>query len=171
MKIVTRLAAVVLLFPVSILPQTPHSSDAAAPVFRAPFTLTIQNGKETYTEQFEKIAYVADNDVSIFAGEHFGINFTMADDKISQVTYQPDLSKADVTFKFEQQKGMMMLTIKNNVKRQLLLDALMTVPEKKDFYRTSIIPIEPGLSSSEVWPHAIVQLVLRNFRLAAKPVK
>jgi hypothetical protein len=59
---------------------------------------------------------------------------------------------------------MMMLVTRNGLKHRLLFDALMTVPDKKGIFKTSIIPIEPGLSNYESWPHLIVQLVLRNFR-------
>ena len=63
------------------------------------------------------------------------------------MTYQPDISKADVTFKFTQNKAMMMMKIQNKTKRRLFLDALMAVPEKKGMFRTSIVPIEPGISN------------------------
>jgi hypothetical protein len=64
---------------------------------------------------------------------------------------------------------MMLLTIRNKLKRRLYLDALMTVPGEKEIYKTSILPIEPGLSDFESWPHPIVQLVLRDFRFSEKP--
>jgi hypothetical protein len=62
----------------------------------------------------------------------------------------------------------MMLIIQNRSKHKLLLDALMTVPGRKDIQKTSIIPIEAGLSDYEEWPHPIVQLVLRNPRFSDK---
>jgi hypothetical protein len=152
--------------------QSQVLSDAAVPVFRAPFTLKIQTDHGEYQKQFEKVPYVEENEVYLFAGDAFGINLTLKGDKITQVTYQPDLSKAEVTFRFTQEKSgpkrIMMLEIKNNGKRRLFLDALMTVPEEKGTYKTSIVPIEPGLSSLEMWPHPIVQLVLGNFRFSAK---
>ena len=48
------------------------------------------------------------------------------------------------------------------------MGALTTVPGKKEIYKTSIMPIEARLSDFESWPHPIVQLVLRNFRLSDK---
>jgi hypothetical protein len=62
----------------------------------------------------------------------------------------------------------MALTIKNNLKVWVQMDALMTVPGKKGIYKTSILPVPPGLLDYESWPHPIVQLVLRNFRVVAK---
>jgi hypothetical protein len=42
----------------------------------------------------------------------------------------------------------------------------LSVPEKKELYKTSVLPVEPSLSNFEAWPHPIVQLVLSNFRFA-----
>jgi hypothetical protein len=107
--------------------------------------------------------------VYLFAGESFGINVTITDNQITGITYQSDPAKSDVSFKFTQEKlskdeTIMMLVTRNGLKRHLLFDALMTVPDKKGIFKTSIIPIEPGLTNFESWPDPIVQLVLRNFR-------
>jgi|SRR5215831_1812179 len=172
MRNVIGLAAIAsFLLSLSALLQAQASPDAtpATPVFRAPVTVTVQTNHGEYKEQFEKVPYVAENNVYIFAGESFGVNVTITGSEISQVTYQPDISKADVTFKFNQNKAMMMMMIQNKTKRRLFLDALMAVPEKKGMFRTSVVPIEPGTSSFEAWPHAIIQLVLKNFRFSEKP--
>lgn len=93
------------------------------------------------------------------------------DNSIRTVKYQPDMKKADVTLKFTQKvqpdgAAMMMLHIHNNAKQTLNVDALMTVPDKKGIGKTSILPVQPGLSRFDSWPHPIVQLVLRNIRIA-----
>ena len=140
------------------------------PAFRLPFDLKLKIDKgHYYEEHFADIPFVADSDVYLFAGESFGINVTVVDGKITGVTYQPDTAKCDVSFKFSQEKlkkdeMMMMLTTRNGLKGRLLFDALMTIPGKKGIFKTSILPVEPGLSNFESWPHPIVQLVLRNFR-------
>lgn len=112
--------------------------------------------------------YVADNGVYLFSGESFGVNCIMDGGLISKVLYQPDLSKADIAFEFKQQRSqngrMMLLTIRNNLKRRVQLDALMTVPGDKDVHQTDVLPVEAGHSNTESWPHPIVQLLLRNFR-------
>jgi len=143
-------------------------------VFRPPFDLKLKIDKEHYyQEHFAEIPFVAAGDVYLFAGESFGINVTVVDDKITGVTYQPDSAKCDVSFRFSQEKldkneMIMMLTTRNGLKHRLLFDALMTVPGKKGVFKTSILPIEPGLSNYESWPDPIVQLVLRNFRFVEK---
>jgi len=137
--------------------QTHTSEDGHQPVFRPPFVLRLQIDDEHYYQQsFNKVPYVSAGEVYLFAGEHFGVNVTMAGDQVVQLTYQPDPAKADVEFKFTQEKPstglMMLLMIQNRLKRRLSLDALMTVPNKTDAFKTSVLPIQSGLSSFVVSP-------------------
>jgi len=141
------------------------------PIFRAPFTLKLHVDKEHYYEEtFHHVPYVAENEVYFFAGETFGINVTITENQLSGITYQRDPAKADVALAFTQESSangwMMLLVIRNRLKRKLYLDALMTIPEKKGIFKTSVLPVEPNLSDFESWPHPIVQLVLRNFRFS-----
>jgi hypothetical protein len=157
--------------------QQQPPSTAPSPVFREPFTLKLRVDKEHYYEQhFDKVPYVIENDVYIFAGEAFGIRLEIKNDQISGITYEPDVAKADVLFTFSQEKDLqggkgMMLIIQNRTTHTMLLDALMTVPQSKAIQSTSIVPIAAGLSDYESWPHPIVQLVLRNPRFAENPEK
>jgi hypothetical protein len=145
-------------------------------VFREAFTLRLRVDKGQYYEEHydKRIPYVSDNDVYLFSGENFGVNLTSKENGVIDVTYQPAIKKADVWFIFTQPKELgnsaMMLTIQNKLKQKLQVDALMTVPGKQGIYKTSIVPIESGLSDFESWPHPIIQLVLRNFRLSASEI-
>jgi hypothetical protein len=174
---VTSLSISVFLLIASFFPQQQASSSAPSPVFRDPFTLKLRVDKEHYYEQhFDKVPYVVENEVYLFAGETFGIKIEIKNDQISGIAYEPDVTKADVWFIFSQEKDLqggkgMMLTIQNKTKHTLLLDALMTVPQSTAIQNTSIVPIAAGLSDYEGWPHPIVQLVLRNPRFAEKPEK
>ena len=90
------------------------------------------------------------------------------------MTYQKDKAGADVEVEFKQEVDkdgtpMMMLVLKSNIKKVLYIDALMTVPEREGIYKTSILPLQPGLMGFESWPHPIVQLVLRNLRFKETP--
>ncbi len=140
-------------------------------VFREPFTLKLHVDKEHfYEEEFGKIPFVHDNSVYLFKGDEFGLSFDIKTNSIRGVKYESDLKKADVTLKFSQEvqadgSAMMLLKIHNNTKHIVEIDALMTVPDKKSIAKTSILPVQPGLSGFESWPHAIVQLVLRNIRI------
>jgi hypothetical protein len=141
-------------------------------VFREPFTLKLHIDKEHfYEEKIGKIPFVHDGDVYLFKGDEFGLTLDIQTNAIRTVKYQPDLKKADVTLKLTQEvqpvgSALMMLHIHNNTKLTLNMDALMTVPDKKGIAKTSILPVQPGLSGFESWPHPIVQLVLRNIRIA-----
>ena len=160
--------AVLLLTPLAFAQS---QRNAQEPVFRAPFVLKLHVDDERYyQENFDKVPYVAENSVYLFAGETFGVNITIIDNQLSGITYQRDPAKADVEFAFTQEKSqngwMMLLVLRNKLKRRLSFDALMTLPEKKEIYKTSVLPVEPNLSNFESWPHPIVQLVLRNFRFS-----
>jgi hypothetical protein len=151
--------------------QTPTDVNPQVTIFRDPFTLKLQVDKDHfYEEKFDKIPYVAGSDVYLFFGENFGVKVITTNDEISKIIYEQDPAKADIAFKLTQEvtdgRPMTMLVIQNRLKRRLFLDALMTVPNKKGAFKTSILPIEKGLSNFESWPHPIVQLVLRNFRFS-----
>ncbi len=138
--------------------------------FRKPFTLTLQIDKErVYEEKFERHPYVHHNEVFLFKGDDFGVTLQREGDAVKSVTYQPDLTKADITFKFSQEvkdgePTMMMLVIKNNTQATIYMDALMTSPGKEGVFKTTILPLQPGLSNYESWPHPMVQLVLTKIR-------
>ena len=138
--------------------------------FRYPFTLKLHVDKDNYYEEnFDEIPYVHKNSVYLFSGENFGVNCKINKDKVQNITYQKDLTKADIEFNFTQKvdsdgTGMMLLIIKNNTKNTLCFDALITVPGKRAIFRTNILPVKPGLSNYESWSHPIIQLVLNNIR-------
>ena len=175
-------ACMLLLFlgimPIACSTHASTVSNAQAesqPVFRKPFVLKLAiDSQHYYEEKFKPIPYVADNTVYLFSGESFGINCAVNGDQITGIVYQPDLSKADVTFHFKQLTAlngrfMMLLTTQNTLKRPIQFDALMTVPGSKDIHKTNVLPVEAGLASFESWPHPIVQLALRNFRFHVPP--
>jgi hypothetical protein len=60
----------------------------------------------------------------------------------------------------------MALTIDNKMKRAVSMEGLMSIPGKKDVFKTSILPVKPGKSGLESWPHPISQLVLGNLQFA-----
>ncbi len=150
------------------------SATQEEPVFRAPVKLKLHIDNDRFYEgTFDHVPYVADNDVYLFAGEAFGIDVTVTEGEISHIAYERNWAKADVELRFTQEKSqngwMMMLVIRNKLKRRLYLDAVMTLPGKDELFTTNVLPVEPNLSDFESWPHPIVQLVLRNFRFSEKP--
>ena len=141
-------------------------------VFREPFTLKLYVDKERYYEEkVKKIPYVHNGWVYLFKGDEFGLTLDIQNNSVQGVKYQKDRKKADVTLKFTQEvqqdgTSSMMLHIHNNTKHTLNFDALMTVPGHKEIAKTTILPARAGLSHFETWPHPIVQLALRNIRIA-----
>lgn len=147
---------------------SPKGDDAVA---REPFTLKLRDKDHDYEKHFdERVPFVANNSVNLFAGEKFGINLKVSADA-SEVTYQPDAKKADVWFVFTQEKKLaggvgMMLVVQNKLKSEIRMEGLMTVPRRDGVFKTGILPIGAGLSNFESWPHPIVELTLKNFRLS-----
>lgn len=160
-----------------LLGEEQSPAQESTPTFREPFTLKLRVDQEHYYEQhFDKVPYVAKNDVYLFVDDHFGINLTDIKAEFLAVTYQPDSKKADVQFVFTQEtagKGrlMMLLSVQNKLTRGFSYDALMTIPSRKEILETHVLPVEARLSNYESWPHPIVQLVLRNFRFSDSPAK
>lgn len=147
------------------------SSDDANVVFRPPFTLRIPVDREHYYEEKKgKVPYVYRGDVYLFIGDRFGLKIDVADGAIRAIRYERDLSKADVTLEFKQGdpvsgKATSLLILQNRTKYTFLMDAAMTVPDRKDILKTSILPLRAGLSNFEAWPHPVVQLALVHIRL------
>ncbi len=56
------------------------------------------------------------------------------------------------------------LTVKNPFDKKLIYDAKMFTPVGQKWKSTSIMPIWPNLQNFEMWPHAIITLVLDNWR-------
>ncbi len=143
-----------------------------SPVSREPFTLKLKVDKDHfYEERFDRrIPYVSENEVYLFLGDKFGVNLTVRNDRIIDVRYQPDAKKADVWFSFEQPPELpgglgMTLAIENKMKRGVSMEGLMSMPNKKEVFKTSIQSVEAGKKGLETWPHPISQLVLGNLQL------
>jgi len=158
---------------VSVSGQTTAAKPKSAAT-REPFTLRLKIDKDQYEEfHYDKQPYVSENEVYLFSGDKFGVNLTVKGGRVVEVRYQPDKSKADVWFGFEQPKELqngiaMALTIDNKMKLGVSMEALGSIPGKKDPIKTSIRSVEAGKSGLELWPHPIVQLVLGNLRVTAE---
>ena len=60
------------------------------------------------------------------------------------------------------------LKVKNGTGQRLVYRARMKLPGRSGFIDTSIVPVFPGLSGYEHWPHEIEILELYEFELKAK---
>jgi hypothetical protein len=147
-----------------------HASQSAV-VFRNPFVLELRVDKgQFYEQKFNKVPFVDHNEVYLFKDDAFGLNLDIRDNAVHEVSYQPDLGKADVTLKFTQEvdadgTAMMILVLENRTKRVLNISALMTVPGEKSAVKTTLLPLQPGLLGHESWLHPIIQLVLQDIQI------
>jgi len=149
------------------------AAKASATVLREPFTLRLKVDKDHYEEfHYEKQPYVSENEVYLFSGDKFGVNLIVKGDRVAEIRYQPDVTKADIVFGFEQPKELqngigMALTIDNKMKHALSMEVMGSVPGKKDPFKDRIPLVQPGKPDLEWWPHPIAQLVLGNLQLTA----
>jgi hypothetical protein len=150
------------------------SNESAEPevTMRKPFVLTLHVDKDHYYEEnIGAIPYVYENGVYLMKGDRFGVSLEQKDGNLVQVLYQPDFEKADVTFEFRQEvdadkNAMMRLTMRNRTSLRLKMQAMMTVPGHKGTVATSLLPLEPGLTNFESWPHPIAKLLLHDIEIA-----
>lgn len=157
----------------SICAQTPTQGTSQKTV-RDPFTLKFQFDKHKVEQKFDRTPYVSGKTICIFPGEELGINVKGGDgEAIDEISYQRNLEKADVRFKFEIQKlgkqSAMILTIQSSLDKMLFMEASMLLPGYREPAKTSIAPVLPHLFGVETWPHPILKLELNALRLAAGP--
>lgn len=167
-------AGALLAFNITSLSGQTSTPKPKSAVTREPFTLHLKVDKDHFSDiHYDPQPYVSENEVYLFPGDKFGVNLVVKDGRVVEVRYQPDVTKADVVFGFEQPKELqnglgMALTIDNKMKREVNMEGLMSIPGKKDVFKTSILPVKPGKSGLESWPHPISQLVLGNLHLTAE---
>ena len=114
--------------------------------------------------------HIVNNVVFMSPGEKIAVNLAgPADGTALSVTEEPDAKKATLLLSFEREKGMMLFTIQNRTKYRLTYEAGIRVPKRDGLYKTSVVPVEPSLSSFESWPFPIDQLALKNFSFSEKP--
>lgn len=170
MKLCVSIFGIILIGSVAEADGPPTSSSDV--VFRDPFTLKLRvDADRSLDVDFQKIPYVHKGSVYLFSGEEFGISLKIEGKRITEISYHKDPKRADVRFKFSQDwdsqksEGAMNLIIDNHTQRKILFDGLMTTPKNPEARQTSILPVGPGMTNYESWPHPIIQLVLRNIRL------
>ena len=173
-RVYAIVVSIILCAAITAASAQTHAAKASGPVLREPFTLRLKVDKDHYEEfHYDKQPYVSENEVYLFSGDKFGVNLIVKSDRVAEVRYQPDVTKADIVFGFEQPKELhngvaMALTIDNKIKRDVGMDVMGTIPGKKDPFKDKIVPVKAGKSNTEFWPHPIAQLVLGNFQFSAE---
>ena len=78
-------------------------SDDRDVAYREPFTIRMRIDRTHYFEEKKpRLPYVANGEVALFIGDHFGLKIDVQNNTVRSVKYEPDLSKADVTLQFKQ---------------------------------------------------------------------
>jgi hypothetical protein len=141
---------------------------------RKAFTLEIAADA---TQQYEATIpespyFVKENVLQIYCGEKLFVECEVVNDKIASMKVVEKNSHPEKTIEIEFTQNTKdrsaistMLLVKNPFAKSLKYEALMFTPLGQEWRETSIIPVRPNLMSFEMWPHAIVTLVLENWLL------
>jgi hypothetical protein len=114
--------------------------------------------------------HITNNVVFMSPVEKIGLNLNgSAEGTALSVTEESNPKKANLVLSFKQEKGLMLFTIQNRTKYWLTYEAGIRTPKRDGLYKTSVMPVGPGLSSFESWPGSIDQLALKNFSFSSKP--
>lgn len=144
-----------------------------AQINRNAFTLEIAaNETQQYSVEINEGPYfVKEKILQIYCGEKVFIECEIAADTISTMKIVAENSNPTKTIVIEftqdskdRTKINSMLTVKNPFNKKLNYDALMFTPTSQEWKSTSIIPVQPKLMNFETWPHAIITLVLTEWR-------
>ena len=114
--------------------------------------------------------HILNNVLFMSPGEKIAVNLAgAADGTALSIAEEADPKKANLVLSFKQEKGMMLFTIQNRTKYWLTYEAGIRTPKRDGLYKTSVVPVGPGLSNLESWPRPIDQLALKNFSFSEKP--
>ncbi len=114
--------------------------------------------------------HIVNNVVFMSPGEKIGVTLAgAADGTALSITEEPNPKTANVVLSFKQEKGMTLFTIQNHTKYWLNYAAGIRTPKREGLYKTSVMPVGPGLSNFESWPGQIDQVALKNFTFSERP--
>jgi len=139
---------------------------------RKAYTLEIAADEtQQYQTEIEEIPYfVKEKILQLFCGESVFVECEVQGDSIStmKVVAQNIHPEKTIVIAFtqdsEDRKSIStMLQVKNPFDRMLTYEAMMFTPLGQTWQPTSILPISNNLENFEMWPHAIVTLVLQNW--------
>jgi hypothetical protein len=131
----------------------------------------------TETQQYgmdvkESPYFVKEKILQIYCGEKIFVECEIQADSISKMkvvekNINPEKTIViDFSQNAENRKDIRTdLHVKNPFAKTLKYEALMFTPISEKWKSTSIIPIRPNLENFEMWPHPIITLVLKNWKL------
>lgn len=140
---------------------------------RKAFTLEIAaNETQQYKVEIAEGPYfVKEKILQLYCGEKVFIECEIAKDTISKMIIVEKNTNPEKTIEIEltedshdRKEVSTMLLVKNPFDKKLNYNAIMFTPISQTWKPTSIIPIQPKLQNFETWPHAIITLVLKDWR-------
>jgi hypothetical protein len=128
------------------------------------------NNKEYFEMEFPKGPYVADGFINILGGEELLVEFDDADGALSNPRYVKTATKPErtISFRLEQTDEGTILRVKNPFAKDIIYDCLIQHYSEQRLRKTSILPVQAGLMSFEMWPYPVAQAVISNVRYAQK---
>lgn len=158
---------IILIFSLSLYSQNDKPK-------RTTFKLEIAaNETQQYAADIpESSFFVKEKILQIYCGEKIFVECEIKGDSISKMkvvekNIHPEKTiEIEFTQNSENRKEIStQLWVKNPFSKTLRYDAFMFTPISQQWKSTSIIPIRPNLQNFEHWPHAIISLVLQNWRI------
>jgi hypothetical protein len=141
---------------------------------RDTFTLILPiDGVSYYEQEVERSPYFFEGNIlQIYPGESLLVEVTLKGDEIAlmQVVKENINPERTIQLEFTQKtkdnkSEFMMLKVSNPFDKKLNYQAMMFSVGATEWKKTSIIPVQPGLSSFESWKEVIVSLVLSEWSL------
>ena len=128
------------------------------------------NNKEYFEMEFPKGPYVADGFINVLAGEEVLVEFDESEGTLSNPHYVKTAAKPErtISFRLEQTEEGTMLRVKNPFTKSITYDCLIQHYSEQRLRRTSILPVQAGLASFEMWPYPVAQVVVSNVRYAQR---
>ncbi len=105
--------------------------------------------------------------VTIALGKKLVVQFEQKGDVLSRPTKveKPRDKPPTPTFEFSKVGENLILTTQNPFPKDLKFRALARLKGRKEYFETSIVPVERGIFGAEVWRDPIEELVLFDFKL------
>jgi hypothetical protein len=128
------------------------------------------NNKEYFEMEFPKGPYVADGFINVLAGEEMLVEFDDTDGILSNPRYVKSAAKPErtISFRLEQTDDGTTLRVKNPFSKNIIYDCLIQHYSEQRLRQTSILPVQAGLISFEMWPYPVAQVVVSNVRYVQK---
>jgi hypothetical protein len=128
------------------------------------------NNKEYSEMEFPRGPYVADGFINVLVGEEVLVEFDDTDGKLSNARYVKTaaIPERTISFRLEQTDEGTVLRVKNPFTKSIIYDCLIQHYSEQRLRKTSILPVQAGLMSFEMWPYPVAQVVVSTVRFAQK---